>query len=839
MEVDGAPAAAAAADAPAAEPETQQQQQQDQPQSEAEAEAAQPDAATVQKLRAAEQTCKDLEEANAKLETRETRLSERLLREVEKNRQLSQPEVEKKYAALEAEIRQLNESVTRAQDAEATATERLAHAREVEMDMLNTKVAELTQRCASAEASRVSLQEGFTKQLNEKEDELQQAFGERRAATVTRVEAQAEKEVCERRLAATTTRLEEVERAAEAGFRTQAAESRDASERDDELRRELRSLQTHLKAATGENRLLRSQQEAAARDLQGAKVQLQDLRSGRAHAEAERAQGLVTVERERAFLRGEIERLKAFVGRLEEGKTDEEIMRRLLGAEGVSVDQDALSRLAAAQRLVAQELDLSMSTAYSQWLDMRLRLEVAEGENARLVDSQQAVVEACETMAPSIFNQQRELQTVSTQLYRLQGHFSTLQQQHAASKRELAAAKATAQVLEEQLQAKSREVLETQQNLRRWSAGESAEGAAKEAIETEAAAPAAAAATSGPAAAAARLDSVAKRNAELEEKVSQLTIKVERDADSGLREREIEQRAAQKMQKVAAEHASLVQQMETMQDALQASRTARDNVLRLLYDYAVKRDVVELKREVTAEAGAADVSLKVKDGAEGGAGGESPVPLSPESLLSAEAVQQRASQLADLKAQLAEKERGVQRLEASFSEMTTRAEEAEALLRRERSQRVSVRSALLSKMVNERQREAQDVAAQKEHVKLLSDHHQQNDSLRAAKKSLADETHLVCENYTPPPPHQQRSHPPQQRESLEAEVQHLKAANESLEKHYCDSVSYSSKYDYSPHTHCPLFAPLQERWPKHRDTTATTTTTPPTGWRSSPPSCRA
>eukprot|EP01059_Diplonema_ambulator_P031227 TRINITY_DN5674_c0_g1_i9.p1 TRINITY_DN5674_c0_g1~~TRINITY_DN5674_c0_g1_i9.p1 ORF type:complete len:1134 (+),score=534.54 TRINITY_DN5674_c0_g1_i9:906-4307(+) len=694
-------------------------------------------AALESELRQWKEKASELEAQKAELESREIRLGKRVMKEIEEREGMSKTAIEAERREHSSEVLKLKNQIEILKAAEMSAKAKLSHVETVEVRRLEAKVESAEAALKLSRDGYQDLQGRLQQQITEKDTELAKALEEKRQANTERIAANSSKEVMERRLQQLTESTASYEGALRELRDASRALKKETSERESALRREVRQLKASARSYENEILTLKKQHEnskdaaiQAEDKVQQLKIKMQEMII--AHSKEQEL-----MAKEKRFAENEIERMKLFAQRLEEGRSDDEIVGRLLG-DSCHLDETALQKLATAQRLVADELDLSMTNAYSKWLELRQRLQLAESENSRLIDNHAAIVEACETMAPAIFNQQRECQQLIKQQYKLQSSNAQLSKAYNDARGALNAEKKKTADNLRQISEYQEQIKNMQMQLKRW---------LQEPIETEKAD-------------LTRVEQVYKRNVELEEKVASLWAKVKHETSSGAREKEIEERAREKVEAIKQEFDTVFNENTTLSEQAEEMKQQRDNVFRLLADYSTVSADLELQTKLS--------DIQKETGVDVPKGSVDMTLAAVQSALNAEASQCRSIQVSELKSRIADLELKLRNTTDKLEDVSLKYSETEAQLQRELDYREEMHYRLHETIDATTMRGEEELKRQQE----VSAMHREQEStlleLRTLKRTIVQEQ--------------------EKRELAEQEVRSLTAAKESLEKLYRQTI---------------------------------------------------
>ena len=654
----------------------------------------------------------ELVEEKEGLTTTNIRLSARLCEVAGERDRGSSPARNAEQAALQTSISTLQAELLAARSERAAATATAQLLRDTEIPALRTR---LTQAEIIAKAKTDDLtaqQQRQEEQHAEHEASIQTLKNEARAAKVAEVEAQAERDACRSRAEALQVQADSAERTLHAAQDAHRQDRRAFLQSEDTHRLELRSARLQLKSLTGDNYILKCQSNTAREEVAQVTNRLREVQTAHGREEAIRASEQTSIERDREFMRGEIERLKTFVLRLEEGKTDVDILKKIMGSDNVAVNDDALRRLSAAQRLLAEEMGLSMSGAYCSWLDLRERLVIAEEERDRLIEGQNRVIKACEAMAPAIYHQKRELVEREKQLYRYQGLHAAGLKELEHIKQELEKSRKQAQEAASSKAALQTQLNETQKNLKAWAGVEQIQHEDKRDVNVA---------------------KVVERNEHLEASLAQLRVKAEAASSSGEHERAVEAAVLHRMKSIRAEHDRLVADHTAISEALTHAHTQRDNVLNLLYTHATHKADTVLTHEVRTLAATYDTSLKATE-----------TTVSTEVQLANETMQQKTRQVESLRTELAQRDEKLLRLSGDLDDAGNKVSEVEASLKRQRVANEALQAQLLERFASTKH---SDAAGNKHHKDFIALHEEKTalaEKHRALTSELQEVKHAVC-----------------------------------------------------------------------------------------------
>eukprot|EP00755_Sulcionema_specki_P012111 Sspe_Gene.50544::Locus_28136_Transcript_1_1_Confidence_1.000_Length_4095::g.50544::m.50544 len=666
-----------------------------------------------------------LRELNEALERREIRLGQQVLA-------LRQETAANRNEALNEEIRNLKKLLSEAQEkleksemAQRAAEQQLEHFKTVELGELQSKLEDaerrnkaLEERAAVVEKKNAEEREDLLKQIDKVNEEKSEYM-------LKATEAGAARDALRGRLDSDKGRVEEAERTAVKAREELLQLRLEGERREDELRREVRSARATIRSLQEDSQAFCRMAETAKQEAERHRRRACTLQNKMYKVEKDFGVRCKELEQQQEMAKGQLEQMRIFVKRFEEGKTDEEIMRKLSG--DAKLDSRAVQDLAAAQRLVADELGLSLSESYGKWLDLRLQLVKQEQENQRLLDSQQKILEACERVAPSIFQQQKEHQQLIQQQCRLQGlHAQTVEKLKEES-RKLKESTEVQSKLKEEICALKEQLNDYEKRMAEWMVGSSD----KEAIDSESK-------SSQPAPSPRdRASLVAQQFKKLEAEVATLRSQVVAHNNCTARIRDIEGKAMQKITSIEQQAQEAVQELETVRLHLREMRDQRDRLLTLVNEYAIIKSStdIELELQKITPTKPADPAPSPLPSVVAGLQGEEAVM----SALRTEVATISASQLQELRDQIKDLESKLRHAEDKYEDAEQRRAVADRTIRREKMVLEQTRQHLLGTMEAAKVREEAEQRRVSEEAALRKGYEEVKQEVAALKRSLRTE----------------------------------------------------------------------------------------------------
>ena len=637
-----------------------------------------------EKLREWELRGTEMDEDRQQMGKRELRLGEQITRLLLEKETLKSEDTESLRKTHSKESSELKAEISKLKLAESAFQTNLEHVKTVQVGGLEFKLKESTDSANSLKDQLTQLQTTYKADQQSKIDELEKVLSEKRDMSLAKVESDATLVVVEQRLQTVVERAVVAEQQASELKNENISIRKSTNQREATLTRECRSLKAALRSAQVMNLQLKKEHQTIKENSLSLSAKLHKLQVDTAAESVDHAKQRNNINKEKQFLEGELSKIKLFVSRLEDGKTDVDIMKQLLPATAEpmsnSDESNPLQRLAAAQRLVADELGLSMTEAYAKWLEIREQLSLSEAENERLRADQQRVVEACELMAPPIYQQQREHQLLLKNYYRLQTLASKTAEELQAANSKVAALETS------EAQARSAAVTNEDQIKRlsttvgQWVNSNDPETTKK----------------------------LTDRNAVLETEVSHLKQQVFKYADGGEREREIEASARTKILTIKAEYDISIQEVASLQDQLDELRNDRDKLISIIDSSSEDETINDQIRRTNIPI-------------------SSPTTATPKlseftaASIADEAAVQRARQVSDLKAQVSSLENRLQSALSESDSVKSLHSETENALQREKAFITEMKKDLTAQLEASKSQEQMDESQKQQLIEYHSD----------------------------------------------------------------------------------------------------------------------